>query len=636
LNSGERLRTELLRYFSTLNNREPSITRIEYEGARISIYTKNPELFADRDRVARELVSLIKKRVVVRSDEEIRLPREQVEAKIHEAIPNGYRLIFDVPLGEVVIESSDPQVTSLEGGEVLRNLMKECRWVIRLMREPLMPSKTMERVKQYVYWNQEDKLEILRGIGEMVFRPQIFDVKDVTLTVLGGGRQVGRSSLLLRTNDSTILLDCGLSPGAISPVDMYPRFDTMPDIIQKLDAVVVSHAHLDHVGLVPFLFKYGYRGPVYCVEPTLPLMALEQSDYISVAGKEGVFAPYTENEVRMAMKYTSTLKYGLVTNVTPDVRVTIYNAGHILGSGMVHIHVGEGVHNIVYSGDFKFEKSRALEASVYRFPRAETLIMESTYGATPVPYSREESEAIFADYVSSVLSKGGKVIIPVPAIGRAQEIMLVLNSLLAEKRIPETAIFLDGLVIEATALYTAFPDYLSAELQPRLKAGENVFLSEYFTSIKSPSQREEVLLSRGPAIIVSTSGMLEGGPILKYMRQFAADENNLLLFVSYQVEGTLGRKLLRGVREVTMTNEDGRSELLRVQMQIQKVDGFSGHSSRQQLINYLRRVTPKPRNVVLVHGEDEAIDSLAEAVSKMTEANIYGPRNLETIVLHQS
>ncbi|MDJ0270547.1 MAG: beta-CASP ribonuclease aCPSF1 [Aigarchaeota archaeon] len=634
--ASDRLRNELLRYFAAISPREPTITRIEYEGARIAIYTQNQELFFDRDKVARELVSLIKKRVVIRSDPDIRLPKEEAEQVIRNTLPNNFRLIFDEPLGEIVIESNDPRITSLEGSETLKNLIRETRWVIRVLREPLMQSKTMERIKQFIFWDQKDKLEILRRIGERVFRPLVFEIKDVRITVLGAGRQVGRSALLLQTTESTLLLDCGLSAGASAPIDMFPRFDVMPDLVEWLDAVVISHAHLDHAGLVPFLFKYGYRGPVYCVEPTVPLMALEQLDYISVAGKEGVFAPYTENEVKLALQHTQPLKYGVVTNVTPDVRITFYNAGHILGSGIVHIHVGEGLHNIVYSGDFKFEKTRTLDASNYRFPRAETLIMESTYGATPVPFTREESENIFAEYITNTVNKGGKVLIPVPAIGRAQEIMLVLNSLFEEGKLVEVPVFLDGLVIEATAIHTAFPDYLAGELQQRLRSGENIFLSEYFTPIKSQSQREEVLNSQGPAVIISTSGMLEGGPILKYLRGFADDEKNLLLFVSYQVEGTLGRKILKGVREVTLIDEEGRSELLQVRMQVQKVDGFSGHSSRQQLLNYLCRITPRPRNIILVHGEEEAIQSLANAASKIMPANIYAPRNLETIVLHQS
>ncbi|MDW8359182.1 MAG: beta-CASP ribonuclease aCPSF1 [Candidatus Caldarchaeum sp.] len=631
MNSAERLRTELLRYFMSLDTAEPAISRIEYEGPRIAIYTQSREVFRDRDKIARDLVTLIKKRFIIRPDEQLRRPKEEVEEIIRQALGDGYRLIFDEPLGEVVIESSDPRITNIDRTEVLNKLVEETGWVIRILREPLMPSKTIDRIKRYTFWDTEEKLKTLQEIGERVFRSQVFESKDVRITILGAGRQVGRSCLLLQTSESTILLDCGLSAGASSPTSFFPRLDLVPNLIESLDAVIVSHAHLDHVGLVPYLYKYGYRGPVYAVEPSIPLMALEQLDYVSVAGKEGSFPPYTETEIRLALQRSFPLRYGVVNNITPDVRIMFYNAGHILGSAAVHIHIGEGLHNIVYTGDFKYERSTALDPCASKFPRLETLIMESTYGATPVPYTLEQSEAILAEKITSTVNKGGKVIIPVPAIGRAQEILLVLNKLLAEGRLAETPVFLDGLVVEATAIHTAFPDYFTAELQQRLREGDNIFLSEYFTPVKSEQQREEILESKGPAVIVSTSGMLEGGPVLKYLKGFAGDENNLLVFVSYQVEGTLGRTILKGVREVMLRNEEGRAEPLNVKMQVEKVDGFSGHSSRQQLINYVRRINPKPRNIILVHGEEEAVDSLAATLARTTPATIFTPHNLETI-----
>ncbi|MEM2058452.1 MAG: beta-CASP ribonuclease aCPSF1, partial [Thermoproteota archaeon] len=479
----------------------------------------------------------------------------------------------------------------------------------------------------------DKRLSILRAIGERVFGSKTFETSDVILSVLGSGRQVGRSAILLQTNESKILLDCGIAVGATSKLDMLPRFDAYPSIFDELDAVIATHAHLDHTGAIPYLFKYGYRGPVYCTEPTLPLMTMEQLDFINVAEKEGIFPLYNENDVKTAVQHTITLKYGSVTSITPDIRVTMYNAGHILGSSVVHIHIGEGLYNVVYTSDFKFEKTRTLDACAHKFLRAETLMMESTYGATPIPFTREESEALLADYIKQTVESGGKVLIPVPAVGRAQEIMLVLNDLLNSKNIPEVPIYLDGLVIEATAIYTAFPEYVSQELQNVIESQGNVFMSDYFTPVRSHSQRDEALNAKGPAIVISTSGMLEGGPVLNYLKEFANDEKNMLIFVSYQVEGTLGRKLLKGIREVSFIDEKGKTEVLNVKLRIEKVDGFSGHSSRQQLLNYLKKFTPKPKNVILLHGEAKAIESLAESASKIVTANIYMPKNLETISL---
>ncbi|MCD6535858.1 MAG: beta-CASP ribonuclease aCPSF1, partial [Thaumarchaeota archaeon] len=623
----DRLRHEIARYFSVVNPIESGVTKIEFEGPRIAIYTRNPEVFSNRDQIAKDLVTLIKKRIVIRSDESIRMPKEVFEEEVRRRIKGIQDLIFNDLIGEVIVEiaSGVPPPSDDE----IKELSASTGWVIRVEMQPPMQTKTVQKANNIIYGYPEERLQALRRIGEKVFRNQVFETTDARITILGSGMQVGRSAILLQTNESKILLDCGFSPSGTKNMEMLPRFDIMEDLISELDAVVITHAHLDHMGIVPYLFKYDYRGPIYCTEPTLPLMLMQQLDFINVAGKEGIFAPYTEHDVRTAVQHTVTLSYGVVTNITPDIRITFYNAGHILGSAIIHIHIGEGFHNVIYTGDFKFEASRTLDPAVSRFPRAETLIMESTYGATPVQFTRQESEQLLANYIKQTLERGGKVLIPVPAVGRAQEIMLVLNHLFSSRMIPEVPVFLDGLVVEATAIHAAFPSYLGKELGGRVEELGNVFMSEYFTAVKSQQQRDEILNTREPLIIMATSGMLEGGPILTYLKEFASDEKNMLIFVSYQVEGTLGRKLLKGVREFPMVNEKGKTELINVKLEVTKVDGFSGHSSRQQLLSYLKAFKPKPKKLVLVHGEPDAVMSLAKSASKVLPGTrIYTPQNL--------
>ena len=628
----DRLRHEIARYFSIVNPVEAGITKIEFEGPRIVLYTRNPEVFSNRDQIAKDLVTLIKKRIAIRPDDSIRSQKEVVEAKIKESIKGVQSLLFNDLIGEVIVELA-PTIRP-PPDELVKKLSAETGWVIRVEMQPPMQTKTVQKANSIIYGYPEERLQALRRIGEKVFRNQVFETKDAVVTILGSGMQVGRSAILIQTSESKVLLDCGFSPGGTKNLEMIPRFDVMENLISELDAVVVTHAHLDHMGMVPYLFKYDYRGPVYCTEPTLPLMLMQQLDFINVAGKEGIFAPYTERDIKTAVQHTVTLNYGVVTNITPDIRITFYNAGHILGSAIVHIHIGEGFHNIIYTGDFKFENSRTLDAAVYKFPRAETLIMESTYGATPVQFTREESEKLLASYIKQTIERGGKALIPVPAVGRAQEIMLVLNHLFSSGMIPEVPVFLDGLVVEATAIHTAFPSYLGKEIGGRIEELGNIFMSEYFTAVKSQQQREEILNMDDPLIIMATSGMLEGGPILSYLREFASDDRNMLIFVSYQVEGTLGRKLLKGVREFPVIDESGKTEIVNVKLEVNKVDGFSGHSSRQQLLSYLRAFKPKPRKLILVHGEPEAVMSLAKGASKILPGTrIYTPQNLESITL---
>ncbi|MEM0381461.1 MAG: beta-CASP ribonuclease aCPSF1 [Nitrososphaerota archaeon] len=629
-----KLRADIFNYLATLGKGERILTRIDFEGPRIAIYTAEPSVFAERNSIARDLVNLIKKRIVIRPDESIRMPQEEVKKILKETLGNfPANIVFDNLMGEVVIESNSQELFNFLTPERVAALERQINWLITLSRMPLMPSRTLEKVKKYLYGDGDDRVEVLRRIGERIFREQLFEPGEVSITVLGSGMQVGRSALLVRTRESCVLLDFGINAGASKPVEMLPRIDFFPDLVDKLDAVIITHSHMDHHGALPLLFKYGYRGPVYMTEPTMPLMVMEHLDYLNLAAKTGQYPLYGEQEVRLAARHVVPLRYGVVTNITPDIRVTFYNAGHILGSAIAHLHVGEGFHNIVYTGDFKYERTRMLDPATSKFPRIETLILESTYGATPIPFTREETERVFAEHVTRTVSSGGSVLIPVPAVGRAQEIMLVVKNLIESKMIPEVPVILDGLLIESTSIYSSFPEYFSAESRDDFLGGDSLFFSDYFVKVKSLNHREEILESKEPMIVLATSGMLEGGPVISYLRSLSESEKNLLLFVSYQVEGTLGRKILKGMREVTLINEEGKQEVFKLSMSVEKVDGFSGHSSRQQILSYLKRVSPKPQNVVFVHGEPEAVNSVARTARKILDAAIYTPRNLDTIVV---
>ncbi|MEM2989090.1 MAG: MBL fold metallo-hydrolase RNA specificity domain-containing protein, partial [Candidatus Bathyarchaeia archaeon] len=364
------------------------------------------------------------------------------------------------------------------------------------------------------------------------------------------------------------------------------------------------------------------------------LIPLLQFDFLEVVSKEGAFEPFDQRDVREALLHTIPLKYGVVTDVAPDIKLTLHNAGHILGSSIVHLHIGEGLHNIVYTGDFKYGATVLLEQAASTFPRVETLIMESTYGGPEdaMP-EREEAEERLISLVNETVERGGKVLIPSLAVGRAQEIMLVLDKHMKGGRLKELPIFVEGMVSEATAIHTAFPEYLSAELRERiLHMDENPFESEYLHMITHPSQREDVI-SGGPCIVMATAGMLEGGPILDYFRRLAPDPRNTLIFVSYQIEGTLGSRILKGAREVPIVGPNGKMEILKVGMRVEAVEGFSGHSDRRQLLNFVNRISPKPSKIIVNHGERKKCDSLAQSISKLYKIRALAPDNMEAIRL---
>jgi len=246
---------------------------------------------------------------------------------------------------------------------------------------------------------------------------------------------------------------------------------------------------------------------------------------------------------------------------------------------------------------------------------------------------RETVEGRLAQLVNETAEKGGKVLIPTLAVGRAQEIMLVLNAYMKNQRIKELPIFIEGMISEATAIHTAYPEYLSRDLREQILYKDiNPFQSDYFTNVDHPSEREKIA-NGPPCIILATSGMMEGGPAIDYFRYMAGDEKNTLIFVSYQVEGTLGNRLKNGAREVSLMGRNGKVEALKVNLRVESVEGFSGHSDRNQLLAFLKRISPRPSRVIMGHGERHKTDLFAHQVSRILRLRTATPDIFETLRL---
>jgi len=617
--------------------KDAEITRIEFEGPRLAIYVKNVGLLAEQNYVVTEIVNLLHKRIVIRSDQSIRLPEREAEAYIRKIIPIEAEISsinFDPSLGEVVVEAAKPGVAIGKEATVLQQVVKETRWRPRILRAPPLHSKIISSTRHILHTESEERSRILRDVGERIFRPTFSKAGYVRLVTLGAFHEVGRAAMLIQAGSSSVLLDSGINPGAQDPTSAYPRFDTDEFDLEKLDAVVISHAHLDHCGILPFLYKYGYDGPVYCSEPTQTLMTLHQLDYLDVHSREGEHSPYDQKDVREVVTHTIPLRYNVVTDVAPDIKLTFHNAGHILGSSMVHLHIGEGLHNIVYSADFKFGRTMMLDPATALFPRAETLIIESTYGGPDdIMPDREGVEGKLVSIVNDTVEKGGKVLIPVPAVGRAQEIMLVLDAYMKNGALRELPIYIEGMVNEATAIHTAFPEYLVRDIKEQILHKDiNPFQSEYFHPVTHPSDREEIIAG-GPCVIIATSGMLEGGPAIDYFRHLAPDLRNTLAYVSYQVDGTLGNRIKNGLKEVSLYAHDGKMEMVKVNMRVESIEGFSGHSDRNQLLGFIKRMTPKPTKIIVNHGERRKSDLFAQNVNRIFGIKTVVPDVLESIRL---
>ena len=617
--------------------KDAEITRIEFEGPRLAIYVKNVSLLSDQNYVVTEIVNLLHKRIVIRSDQSIRLPEREADVYIRKLIPTEAEVTainFDPSLGEVVVEAKKPGVAIGKEAAVLQQVVKETRWRPRILRAPPLHSKIIASTRHILHTESEERSRILRDVGERIFRPTFTKAGYVRLITLGAFHEVGRAAMLIQAGASTVLLDCGINPGAQDPSMAYPRFDTDEFDLEKLDAVVISHAHLDHCGILPFLYKYGYDGPIYCSEPTQVLMTLHQLDYLDVHSREGSHSPFDQKDVREVVTHTIPLRYNVVTDVAPDIKLTLHNAGHILGSSIVHLHIGEGLHNIVYSADFKFGRTMMLDPAMAQFPRAETLIIESTYGGPDdIMPDREGVEGRLVQIVNETVEKNGKVLIPVPAVGRAQEIMLVLDAYMKNGALRELPVYIEGMVNEATAIHTAFPEYLVRDIKEQILHQDlNPFQSEYFHPVTHPGDRDEIVAG-GPCVIIATSGMLEGGPAIDYFRRLAPDARNTLAYVSYQVEGTLGNRIKNGLKEVSLFGPDGKIEMVKCDMRVESIEGFSGHSDRNQLLGFIKRMMPKPTRIIVNHGERRKSDLFAQNVNRIFGIKTVVPDVLESLRL---
>jgi hypothetical protein len=635
--NSDRDKIEISQYILGHVPKEAEVTRIEYEGSTLAVYTKKPEILASQSNLVADIVNVIRKRIVIRSDPSVRLPENDAERIAREIIPPEAEVTeinFDPSLGEIIVDAKKPGLVIGKNGAVLQEIIRRTKWRPRVLRSPPLRSKIITHMRHYLHSESKDRERILRAIGERIFRPKTFDVGDVRLTTLGACQEVGRSAFLLQTRESSVLLDCGINPGSSRPFEAFPRFDNPGFELESLDAVIISHAHLDHCGLLPFLFKYGYDGPVYCSAPTSNMMTLLQLDYLDVASKQGVTPHYDQKDVRECVLHTIPLRHGVVTDIAPDIRLTLHNAGHILGSSMAHLHVGEGLHNIVYTGDYKYARTMLLEAATTEFPRVETIITECTYGGPDdIMPSRVEAEERLTAVVNDTLERKGKVLIPVPAVGRAQEIMLILDGYMRRGLMKEAPVFIEGMISEATAITTAYPEYLGREVRHSILHEEiNPFQSDYFTVVEHPSVRQEVIDGE-PCIIMATSGMLEGGPVIEYFKSLADDEKNTMIFVSYQIEGTMGRRVQKGLNEVTMMGSDGRLDIAKVRLRVESIEGFSGHSDRRQLINYLTHLQPKPERVVVCHGERAKCLGMANFLQRRCELQAFAPSVMETFRL---
>jgi uncharacterized protein len=605
---------------SILNNipSDSEITKIEYEGPFIVLYSKKPTVLLENQEIISKMVNSIKKRIVIRTDTSIRSSEESVNQIVRSSCsyPNGMsEILFDPALGEATVFIRDFK-TLTELSQLEMPLVEKTGWKLIWRRAP-KDMKSLKSINEILHRSSEDRMNFYKRVGEKIFRQKLSGSEEASIVCLGGFSEIGRSATLIVTHESKILLDFGIKSHFYDDTGILPRLDVYGVGMNEIDSVVISHAHLDHCGAVPILFKYGYDGPVYCTEPTFPIMISTLKEYVS-RSKEPL---YSTRDIESLITHVIPLNYGAVTDISPDVRITFANSGHMIGSASTHLHIGNGDYNIVYTGDLKFGKLNTVENAFWNFPRVETLLIESTNGNRDDKFvTRELAEDTLTKSINSTIQDGGKVLIPLPVIGLSQEICVTLGMLRSVNRINPDNIFVDEKILDMFNFYEVYSEYLSKFLKQRIsEQSEDPLFIDSLIKLE-PSVKWD------RSIIICPSSMLTDGPSIKYLSQIANDPHSKVILLSEQCQGTVGKLLQEGERNITIEGEN-----LHLRCNIDVIPGFSIHSDYNQLLAYINRLKPKLKKVITNHGEGKKCQNLSNSINKIFKIQTYHPLVEESI-----
>ena len=438
------------------------------------------------------------------------------------------------------------------------------------------------------------------------------------LTFLGAAGTVTGSKFLFEAAPARVLLECGLFQG---PRELSDRNWAAPSVAPaSLDAVVLSHAHIDHSGYLPRLVRDGFRKPIYCSTGTADLLRIMLPDAAHLNEEEALHRNrvgatthqpalplFTVADAARALALVRPVPFGTPFAPAAGVEATLTLSGHILGASVVHVNAGG--RRLVYSGDLG-----RYDAPVMRDPapvtEADVLLVESTYGDRVHP--REDPAAVLTDAVARAARARGWLLVPAFAIGRAQELLYLLHELETAGRIPRLPVYLDSpMAIEATAIYTRHADEHDADTERLAAAGERPFSPPRLQLARTPDDSKRLNDVAGPVIVIAGSGMATGGRILHHLERRLPDPSTIVLFVGYQAAGTLGRLLRDGARAVRIFGQE-----VPVKATVLSTDALSAHADRDEILRWLRGFRTPPAMTYTVHGEPEGARALAETITR--------------------
>ena len=463
------------------------------------------------------------------------------------------------------------------------------------------------------------------------------------LCFLGAAQNVTGSRHLLEADGARILVDCGLYQERDFKARNWESFVVPPDSIA---AVLLTHAHLDHCGLLPKLVKDGFKGKIYCTEATSEIARIILLDSAKLQeedaefkrkrhereGRKGPYPEvplYTAADAEAAFPRFSPVKYGQTLKIAPDIRATFCDAGHVLGSAIIKIdaQTDAGERTVLFSGDIG-RPDRPIVRDPAQVDSADYVLVESTYGDR-VHQCREDIKNRLAEVIVSTRRAGGNIIVPSFALERSQELLYYINDLLLENAIPHTMVFLDSpMAASITTIFKHHPELFDREMAERMNRDESPF---GFVGLKiTQSTRESKAINhiRGTVMVIAGSGMCTGGRIKHHLANNIAKPQNTIMFVGYQAVGTLGRQIVDGEKEVRILGQD-----YPVKARVEQICGFSAHADKEELLQWLRKLQAAPRTLFVVHGEAQSAQHFGDYVRQETGWKVVVPAYRDQVVL---
>jgi metallo-beta-lactamase family protein len=452
---------------------------------------------------------------------------------------------------------------------------------------------------------------------------------------LGAARNVTGSRYLLRHEAANLLVDCGL----YQERDLRARdWEPFPFPPASIDAVLLTHAHLDHCGYLPKLVREGFRGRIFCTGATADIakIALLDSAHILTEdaefkkkrhekeGREGPFPEvplYTEEDAEAAFPLLKPVDYNDAVLLGDGIEAVFEDAGHILGSAMIRVTAesGGGKTTILFSGDVGRRDKPILEDPTV-FNRADYVLVESTYG-NRLHEDPKDVDDMLCDAVNSTRKRGGNVIIPSFAIERAQEVVYRLNTLFLEGRIPHMMIFIDSpMAVRVTEVFKHYPELYDEEMTKLVREGHSPFEFPSLKMVTTTNDSKAINHIKGTVIIIAGSGMCTGGRIKHHLAANISRPESTILFVGYQARGTLGRDIVEGAEEVRVLGQKKK-----VKARVVEINGFSAHADRDELLRWLSGIKTPPRRVFVTHGEEEASEAFAALIGDNLKWNTTVP-----------